>query len=67
VTAAVLRRRPPPPSRYWLSEPARVTFRVERRRPGRRVRGRRVAPTPRNRRAPVCRRVSPRVALRGKQ
>jgi hypothetical protein len=39
---------------YDLSEPAAVTLRIQRARPGRRVRGRCVRPTRRNRRRPKC-------------
>ena len=48
--------------RYRLSEDADVTFKVQRARPGRRVRGKCRRPTPRNARRPRCIRY---VAMRG--
>jgi hypothetical protein len=62
VRPARLRRRARTTVRYQLSEAARVAFRIERARVGRRVDGRCVRPTLRTRRAPRCRRY---VALRG--
>jgi hypothetical protein len=45
--------------RYTLSEPARVEFTIQRRAAGRRVKGRCVRPTRRNRKRPRCTRFRP--------